>query len=58
MGPWTFMLMPELTRADGTRDYAGARLVMQLLRDKGTDWVFTAWMNGSLAGLLAANRYG
>jgi hypothetical protein len=31
---------------------------MQLVLDHGTDWVFAAWMNGGLDGLLEASRYG
>jgi hypothetical protein len=50
MGPGAYLI-------DESFDFAGARLLMDLLRDKGTDWTFMAWMNGQLAGLLEINRY-
>ena len=42
---------------DGYFDLAGARLLMELLADRGTDWTFTAWMNGELEGLLSSHQW-
>jgi len=56
MGPSLFYLVPELRAGDGTCDLAGARVLMELVTAKGTDWTLMAWMNGELAGLLTAHR--
>lgn len=53
LGVAMFHLVPELRHPNGARDVAGARLLMELLLAKGTDWVFMAWMNGSLDPLLS-----
>lgn len=58
LGPWLFGVMPALHRRDGSVDFSGARLLMELVLRKGTDWTFAAWMNGGLTGLLRANGYG
>jgi glycosyltransferase involved in cell wall biosynthesis len=54
LGPWLFHLVPELTARDGSRDLAGARVLMELVAARGTDWMFAALANGELAGLLGA----
>lgn len=54
---WVFFLAPDLLVGDGYFDLAGARLLMDLLADRGTDWTFTAWMNGELEGLLSSHRW-
>jgi hypothetical protein len=57
MTPWLFDLLPELRDdADGTCDYPGARVLMELLLAKGTDWTAKALANGELTGLLNAHR--
>ena len=45
-------LAPELRRPDGSTDLAAARLLMELITAKGTDWVLCEWLNGGLAPLL------
>jgi GT2 family glycosyltransferase len=57
LGPWLFGVMPLLEQSE-SRDYSAARLLMELVLEKGTDWLFAAWMNGSLAGLMQVNSYG
>lgn len=52
LGAALFHLVPELRDANGVRDVAAARLLMELLLAKGTDWVFMEWMNGNLRPLL------
>jgi GT2 family glycosyltransferase/glycosyltransferase involved in cell wall biosynthesis len=56
LGPWLFDHVPELRAADGSCDLAAARLLMELVGTKGTDWTLMAWMNGDLDVLLSANR--
>jgi GT2 family glycosyltransferase/glycosyltransferase involved in cell wall biosynthesis len=56
LGPWLFDHVPELRASDGSCDLAAARLLMELVLAKGTDWTFMAWMNGELDGLLGARR--
>src|SRR5262249_48765360 len=56
MGPWLFHLVPELIAADGTRDLACARLLMELIGAKGADWFLAAWMSGELTALIDAHR--
>lgn len=51
-----FAMVPELVDADGRADLAAARLLMELVAAKGTDWAFMEWMNGGLDVLLSANR--
>lgn len=55
LAPWLFHLVPELTARDGTRDLAGARVLMDLVSARGTDWTFAALMRGDLDGLLQAH---
>ncbi len=51
-----FDLVPEL-RVDRTgRDAAAARLLMELLCSRGSDWTLMAWMNGDLDPLLRRGR--
>jgi len=52
LGPSLFDLVPELRDASGAPDVIAARLLMELLLAKGTDWTFSEWMNGNLEGLL------
>jgi GT2 family glycosyltransferase/exopolysaccharide biosynthesis predicted pyruvyltransferase EpsI len=54
LGVALFDLVPELRDAEGARDVAAARLLMELLLAKGTDWTLMEWMNGGLDGLLGA----
>ena len=54
LGPWLFDLAPELRAGDGSCDLPGARVLMELINVKGTDWTLAAWMEGDLAGLLGA----
>jgi hypothetical protein len=51
-----FDLVPELTDAAGVRDERAARLLMELVLAKGTDWTLMEWMNGNLDGLLGGGR--
>jgi GT2 family glycosyltransferase len=57
LGPFLFQHhLPELQGDDGSRDLSAARLLMELVIAKGTDWTLMAWMNGDLEGLLTAQR--
>jgi GT2 family glycosyltransferase/exopolysaccharide biosynthesis predicted pyruvyltransferase EpsI len=56
LGVGLFELAPELRDLAGHRDLAAARLLMELLLAKGTDWTFMEWMNGGLSGLLSGGR--
>ncbi len=51
-----FSHVPELCGADGVRDVVAARVLMELLLAKGTDWTLAEWMNGDLDALLAGSR--
>jgi len=51
-----FNLVPELRTSSGKRDLAGARLLMTLVAERGTDWLLMEWINGELEGFLTANR--
>jgi hypothetical protein len=51
-----FDFVPELTDAAGVRDQRAARLLMEVLLAKGTDWTLMEWMNGNLDGLLGGGR--
>jgi hypothetical protein len=44
--------MPELCGRDGEPDWDAARLVLELVGAKGTDWVLAEWYSGGLAPLL------
>jgi hypothetical protein len=50
LNPEVFDLVPELSSGDD----AAARLLMELLLARGTDWVFMEWCNGGLDVLLSA----
>jgi GT2 family glycosyltransferase len=52
LGPSLFDLVHQLRDADGDSDLAAARLLLELVLAKGTDWVFMEWMNGGLRELL------
>jgi GT2 family glycosyltransferase len=56
IGGGLFDLVPELRDASGEGDLAAARLLMELLLAKGTDWTFMEWMNGGLDVLLGAGK--
>jgi glycosyltransferase involved in cell wall biosynthesis len=56
LGGDLFLLVPQLRDAYGGRDLAAARLLMELLLAKGTDWTVMEWSNGNLDGLLGAGR--
>jgi hypothetical protein len=49
-----FGLVPELTWASGQRDVAAARLLLDLIAARGTDWTLLNWLNGGLAPLFQA----
>ncbi|PZR69019.1 MAG: hypothetical protein DLM63_02845 [Solirubrobacterales bacterium] len=57
LGPWLFDELPELTAADGTRDLAGVRLLMEIILAKGVEWTEAAWLDGGLSGLISARRW-
>ncbi|MEA2220515.1 MAG: hypothetical protein QOJ35_3141, partial [Solirubrobacteraceae bacterium] len=44
--------VPEICRAGSGPDLAAARLLLDLLSRRGTDWTLAEWMNGGLAPLL------
>jgi glycosyltransferase involved in cell wall biosynthesis len=46
-----FVFVPELA-AGGRRDVASARLLLELIAAKGTDWVLRDWLSGGLAPLF------
>jgi len=50
-----FAFAPELDGGGG-RDVAAARLLLELIAAKGTDWVLLHWLNGGLAALFGAAR--
>ena len=52
LGPSLFGIVPELVDERGERDIASARLLMELVLARGTDWVTMEWINGGLASLL------
>ena len=56
LGSDLFVLVPELRDGDGGRDLAAARVLMELLLAKGTDWTMMEWINGNLGGLLGGRR--
>jgi glycosyltransferase involved in cell wall biosynthesis len=45
-------LLPGLCDSTGSCDLAAARLLMELLAAKGTDWTLMEWMNGNLDVLV------
>lgn len=51
-----FDFVPELRDADGRPDVPAARILMELLLAKGTDWTLMEWMNCHLDGLLGGSR--
>ncbi|HVT58436.1 MAG TPA: glycosyltransferase [Thermoanaerobaculia bacterium] len=48
-----FAFAPELA-SGGRQDVAAARLLLELIAAKGTDWALLNWLNGGLAPLLRA----
>jgi GT2 family glycosyltransferase len=56
LGTELFDLVPELRDHEGTRNVAAARLLMELLTARGSDWVLMQWMDGDLDALLGAAR--
>jgi glycosyltransferase involved in cell wall biosynthesis/GT2 family glycosyltransferase len=54
--PWLFDVVPELRTADGTRDQAAARLLLEIVTAKGADWTLSAWSDGALAAVLDGPR--
>lgn len=52
LGPTLFSLVPELVDERGGRDLEGARLLMELVLARGTDWLCMEWMNGGLDTLI------
>lgn len=57
LAPWLFDHMPDLRAVDGTYDLAGARLLLELVSSKGTDWILAAWANGELDPLIEGRRH-
>jgi GT2 family glycosyltransferase len=49
-------LVPELCDSSGKCDVAAARLLMELIAAKGTDWTLMEWMNGNLEVLLSGGE--
>jgi GT2 family glycosyltransferase len=49
-------LVPELALADGRVDVDSARLLLELIAARGTDWATMAWLNGDLDPLLERPR--
>jgi GT2 family glycosyltransferase/exopolysaccharide biosynthesis predicted pyruvyltransferase EpsI len=49
-------LVPELCDSSGTCDLAAARLLMELIDAKGSDWTLMEWMNGNLEVLLTGGE--
>jgi GT2 family glycosyltransferase len=45
-------LLPELCGPDGEPDWDAARLLLELVTAKGTDWVLAEWYAGGLAPLF------
>jgi glycosyltransferase involved in cell wall biosynthesis/GT2 family glycosyltransferase len=56
VAPWFFDLFPEMRADDGSCDYAGARLLLELTIAKGAEWVVRARGDGELDDLLNARR--
>ena len=52
LAPSLFEMVPELVDEHGERDIAAARLLMELVLARGSDWAIMEWMNGGLASLL------
>ncbi|HWF71746.1 MAG TPA: glycosyltransferase [Solirubrobacteraceae bacterium] len=50
------LLVPELRCADGTIDTEVARLLLELIAARGTDWATMAWLGGDLDPLLGRVR--
>ena len=57
LGPALFHELPELTAADGSRDLAGARLLMEIILAKGVEWTTAAWLDGGLSGVISSRRW-
>lgn len=51
------LLVPELATRDGHLDVRAARLLLELVDARGTDWVLAEWLDGGLAPLLSAQQY-
>jgi GT2 family glycosyltransferase len=51
-------LVPELGLLDGRVDAEAARLLLELIAARGTDWAMMAWLNGELAPVLGRARMG
>jgi GT2 family glycosyltransferase len=49
-----FAFAPELTVSGGERDVAAARLLLDLIAARGTDWALLNWLNGGLSPLFQA----
>jgi GT2 family glycosyltransferase len=47
-----FSFLPELQMPDGSIDLPAARLLLELIATRGTDWMVMEWINGGLAPLL------
>lgn len=56
IAPWLFDLVPEMRAADGSCDYAGARLLLELTIAKGAGWVASIRAQGELDDFLNARR--
>jgi GT2 family glycosyltransferase len=49
-----FAFVPELISPSGERDVDAARLLLELIAARGTDWTLLNWLNGGLAPLFQA----
>jgi flagellar biosynthesis chaperone FliJ len=58
LGPWLFHHAPQLCADDGSYDLSAARMLMELVTAKGSDWTLMAWLNGDLDSLLTAHSRG
>jgi flagellar biosynthesis chaperone FliJ len=58
LGPWLFHHAQQLCADDGSCDLSAARILMELVAAKGSDWTLMAWMNGDLDSLLTAHSRG
>jgi GT2 family glycosyltransferase len=47
-----FVFAPRLVLAGGKRDTAAARLLLELLADRGPEWLAREWLGGGLAPLF------
>jgi glycosyltransferase involved in cell wall biosynthesis/GT2 family glycosyltransferase len=56
LAPAIHEALPELRAPDGSWDIHSARLVLELARSNGAEWLLSAWNRGELGRLLGAHR--